>query len=131
MAAERVALEMNKTNLLDLPEGAGYHSRNGRAEVSLRNEKEKIIIEANCDSLMRQYELWEEQLYESESIIDSLTRELHCARREILNEGISKKETFEKYSNTPRIVAAVLALFAIVVFEVCVVVLINRLNRSK
>ena len=96
VAPEAATLGVSLTSLLDLPEGAGYHSRSGRAEVALRREGDGITVTANCDSLQRICELWEEEREESSIIIDSLICELHAARREILNK---EREERERLSN--------------------------------
>ena len=97
--AESASLGVSLTSLLDLPEGAGYHSRSGRAEVALRREGDGITVTANCDSLQRLCELWEEEREEREIIIDSLICELHAARREVLNKGREEREEREERSN--------------------------------
>ena len=97
--AESASLGVSLTSLLDLPEGAGYHSRSGRAEVALRREGDGITVTANCDSLQRLCELWEEEREEREIIIDSLTCELHAARREVLKKEREEREEREERSN--------------------------------
>ena len=98
--AESASLGVSLTSLLDLPEGAGYHSRSGRAAVARRREGDGIRVTANCDSVLRLCEFWEEAWEESSVIIDSLTRELHAAaRREILNKEREERDEREERSN--------------------------------
>lgn len=49
-------------NLRSLPPGAGYHARNGRANVDVRARGDTIVVHATCDSLQRLCEYYEHEL---------------------------------------------------------------------
>ena len=53
--ASEVSLTLNTDSLLDLPAGASYHARSGRANVDVSKGKEPgtIVVYASCDSLQR------------------------------------------------------------------------------
>ena len=50
-----VTLTVHTDSLLDLPRGASYHARSGRASVEVSKGKEPgtITVYASCDSLQR------------------------------------------------------------------------------
>nr|DAF62172.1 MAG TPA: hypothetical protein [Myoviridae sp. ctt8G1] len=50
-----VRLTLSTDSLLDLPAGASYHARNGRANLDVRRGTEPgtIVVYASCDSLQR------------------------------------------------------------------------------
>lgn len=53
--ASEVSLTLNTDSLLDLPAGASYHARSGRANVNVSKGKDPgtIVVYASCDSLQR------------------------------------------------------------------------------
>lgn len=58
------SLRLAAASLPDLPPGLPITSRNGRAEVKAQRSGDSIIITATCDSLARQIEIVEEQLWQ-------------------------------------------------------------------
>lgn len=56
-----VRLTLNTDSLLDLPAGASYHAKSGRAnlDVSKGMEPGTIVVYASCDSLQRLVEYYE------------------------------------------------------------------------
>lgn len=50
-----VTLTLNTDSLLDLPAGASYHAKSGRANLDVSKGKEPgtIVVYASCDSLQR------------------------------------------------------------------------------
>lgn len=61
IAMSEVSLTLNKDNLLDLPPGASYHAKSGRAnlDVSKGTEPGTIVVYASCDSLQRLVDYYE------------------------------------------------------------------------
>lgn len=61
IAMSEVSLTLNKDNLLELPPGASYHAKNGRAnlDVSKGTEPGTIVVYASCDSLQRLVDYYE------------------------------------------------------------------------
>lgn len=53
--ASEVSLTLNTDSLLELPAGALYHARSGRANVNVSKGKDPgtIVVYASCDSLQR------------------------------------------------------------------------------
>lgn len=56
-----VCLTIETDSLLDLPEGASYHAKNGQAnlDVSRGHEPGTIVVYASCDSLRRMVAYYE------------------------------------------------------------------------
>lgn len=56
-----VILTLNADSLHDLPVGASYHARSGRANLDVRQGTEpgSIVVHASCDSLQRLVEYYE------------------------------------------------------------------------
>lgn len=56
-----VILTLNADSLHDLPAGASYHARSGRANLDVRRGTEpgSIVVHASCDSLQRLVEYYE------------------------------------------------------------------------
>ena len=65
-------------SLAELPEGAGYSSRSGRAGVGLARVGDEIVATGSCEGMEREVErLWCESVRESERA-DSLWRVLEA-----------------------------------------------------
>ena len=77
-------------NLLDLPEGAGYTSRNGRASVNLHKDGDNIVVTGHCDSLARLCLFCEQEVFRRRSEADSLRETI--SRMEALQ---TEKETVD------------------------------------
>lgn len=60
VAADRATLRLGAASL---PDGEVRMARSGRAEVSVRRDGDSLTVTANCDSLMREMELLEEELW--------------------------------------------------------------------
>ncbi|MEY8684845.1 hypothetical protein AB9N12_01445 [Bacteroides sp. AN502(2024)] len=73
-----VSLTLKTDSLLDLPAGASYHVRSGRAnlDVSKGAEAGTIVVYASCDSLQRLLEYYERQVGEYKAALDSRTEEV-------------------------------------------------------
>lgn len=65
--AQEAALTIPFQNLLDLPEGAGYRHRDGRASVDIRRQGDSLTVTGHCDSLMRRCLFYEEEVSEGRS----------------------------------------------------------------
>lgn len=76
IAAESAKLNVPIQSLRDLPDGAGYTAKDGRAGVELRKEGDNITVTGRCDSISRLYHFYREMSLEQYSEIDSLRREL-------------------------------------------------------
>ena len=90
-------------SLRDLPEGAGYSSRNGRAGVELARVGDEIVATGSCDSLAREVEwLWMENWFTSEravslaSTLEAKSRELELERERI---AVLEREVSEQSSS--------------------------------
>lgn len=73
-----VSLTLKTDSLLDLPMGASYHAKSGRAslDVSKGAEAGTIVVYASCDSLQRLLEYYERQVGEYKAALDSRTEEV-------------------------------------------------------
>lgn len=59
MPADSLKMKIPLTSLRDLPTGAGYSQRKGRANLHLRVVHDTLLVDASCDSLQRLVELYE------------------------------------------------------------------------
>ena len=57
--ADSLKMKIPLTTLRDLPAGAGYSQRKGRANLRLRNIRDTLYVEASCDSLQRLVTLYQ------------------------------------------------------------------------
>ena len=57
--ADSLSMKIPLTNLRDLPDGASFTRRKGRANVTLRNIRDTLYVEASCDSLQRLVSLYQ------------------------------------------------------------------------
>lgn len=115
IAAEESRISVSLASLADLPEGAGYSGKNGRAGVSISRRGEVIDVTGSCDSIWRQCMRYEIQSMVSQLEVDSLERELHAARRELQNYSrtieMHKEEAGEMSERRPESVWTVLKWF--------------------
>lgn len=72
-----VSLTLNTDSLLDLPSGASFHAKSGRAnlDVSKGAEPGTIVVYASCDSLQRLVEYYERLAAGYKETIDRQTEE--------------------------------------------------------
>jgi hypothetical protein len=59
---KRVILTVPIQNLLNLPSGAAFSGKNGRANVAVTVQGDTIVVEARCDSLQALCEYYEREL---------------------------------------------------------------------
>ncbi len=59
VAAESLSMSIPMQNLRNLPAGAGWSKRKGRANLRLRVVHDTLLVDASCDSLQRLVELYE------------------------------------------------------------------------
>lgn len=73
-----VSLTLNADSLRELPAGASYHAKSGRAnlDVSKGAEPGTIIVYASCDSLQRLVEYYERQAAGYKATIDRQVEEV-------------------------------------------------------
>ena len=74
IAAEEVQMTIPTRNLLDLPEGAQYSDRNGRASAAAKRCGGNLIITGRCDSVARLCKIYEATVFRQRSLIDSLEK---------------------------------------------------------
>lgn len=73
---ERTDMTIPTQNLLDLPDGAKYSARNGRASVEAERQGDKIVVRGKCDSIARRCSFFENRVFRQRVLIDSLTARL-------------------------------------------------------
>lgn len=73
-----VSLTLNADSLRELPAGASYHAKSGRANVDVRKGTEPgtIVVYASCDSLQRLVEYYERQAAGYKATIDRQAEEM-------------------------------------------------------
>lgn len=73
-----VSLTLNADSLRELPAGASYHAKSGRAnlDVSKGTEPGTIVVYASCDSLQRLVEYYERLAGEYKASLDRRTEEV-------------------------------------------------------
>lgn len=59
-------------NLLELPEGAGYTSKEGQVSVNVQKLGNKISVTGKCDSIARQCLFYENEVFRQRGEVDSL-----------------------------------------------------------
>lgn len=80
VAAASASVSASVRSLAELPEGAGYSSRSGRADVELARVGDEIVATGSCEGMEREVErLWCESVRESERA-DSLCSVLEVVR---------------------------------------------------
>ena len=80
VAAASASVSASVRSLAELPEGAGYSSRSGRAGVELARVGDEIVATGGCEGMEREVErLWCESVRESERA-DSLWSVLEAVR---------------------------------------------------
>lgn len=73
---ERTDMTIPTQSLLDLPDGAKYSARNGRASIEAERQGDKIIVRGRCDSIARRCTYFENRVFRQRVLIDSLTARL-------------------------------------------------------
>lgn len=81
--ARQTRLSLPIPSLLDLPDGAGYASRSGRAALSVRRSGDSLLVVGQCDSIARRCLFLSESLEERRHEADSLRSVLSRQEREI------------------------------------------------
>ncbi len=73
-----VSLTLKTDSLLDLPPGASYHAKSGRANLDVRGGPEPgtIVVYASCDSLQRLVEYYERLTGEYKAFLDRQSEEV-------------------------------------------------------
>lgn len=64
------------SSLLNLPDGAKFGARNGRASVEAERQGDEIIVRGKCDSIARRCTYFENSVFRQRILIDSLTARL-------------------------------------------------------
>lgn len=82
--AQEAALTIPFQNLFDLPEGAGYRHRDGRASVDIRRQGDSLTVTGHCDSLMRRCLFYEEEVFRRQVREDSLLQTVEFYKRELV-----------------------------------------------
>lgn len=102
IAPESATLDVTIQSLRDLPDGATYTARDGRAGVELRRKGDRIEAIGRCDSISRLYQIYRERCSEQFTRIDSLETQLsqlkesYREQASALSSALSQKATGEK-----------------------------------
>lgn len=59
---QKVKMNVSLQSLRELPQGASFNKKEGRAEIHIRSDGDSLIVEATCDSLMQQCEMYYNEL---------------------------------------------------------------------
>lgn len=70
-----VSLTLKRDSLLELPPGASYSAKSGRARVEVRAEPGTIVVTSSCDSLQRIVEYYERKIGEYETAVKGAREE--------------------------------------------------------
>lgn len=89
--ASETNVEIPIQSLLDLPDGAGYTSKDGQASVGVQKHGDNISVTGKCDSIARQCLYYEREVFRQRGKLDSLKQVLSSAR--VLD---SQKEEFHE-----------------------------------
>ncbi len=81
VGAELARLDIPMHSLSNLPDGAGYTAKDGRARVELRKEGDNITVIGQCDSISRLYRFYRTMSLCELTRNDSLSRELSKTKR--------------------------------------------------
>ena len=79
------SLRLAAASLPDLPDGLPLSTHNGRATVTVERDGDNLIVTATCDSLERQIEIIEEELWQ--------TRQQAEAYRSQLEESVKQQSS--------------------------------------
>ncbi len=134
--AQEATLTIPFQNLLDLPEGAGYRHRDGRASVDIRRQGDSLAVTGHCDSLMRRCLLYEEEVFRRQVREDSLLQTVEFYKQELVRirseteQRITEVETeFKQRFNPVKI--ALIAFIAGMASGIVLTVLIKRRLYEK
>lgn len=107
IAAESATLDVPIQNLRDLPDGAGYTAKDGRACVELRKKGDGIEVIGRCDSISRLYLYYRDMCMDQCLEADSLKRELSWLKEQNSaqvsgqdSSHVKSAEVREKYPDT-------------------------------
>lgn len=134
--AQEAALTIPFQNLLDLPEGAGYRHRDGRASVDIRRQGDSLAVTGHCDSLMRRCLFYEEEVFRRQVREDSLLQTVEFYKQELVRirseteQDITEVETEFKQRFNP-IKIALIAFIAGMASGIVLTVLIKRRLYEK
>lgn len=134
--AQEVNLTIPFRNLLDLPEGAGYRHRDGRASVDIRRQGDSLTVTGHCDSLMRRCLFYEEEVFRRQVREDSLLQTVEFYKQELVRirsetkQYVTEAETaFKRRFNPVKI--ALIAFIAGVASGIVSIFLIKRRNGKE
>lgn len=135
VSADTTQLEIPLDNLTQLPEGASFTGKKGRANVKVslshggENGKPSILVESSCDSLM-------DRFCQSEEINDSLMRQIDLLQKakqqaSLNNEHeVAVKQTkIEGLKNFVKLIGSVILLLALL--KLVEYILSKRNQKSK
>lgn len=103
---ERTDMTIPTQNLLDLPDGAKYSARNGRASVEAERQGDKIVVRGKCDSIARRCSFFENRVFRQRVLIDSLTARLdemqaYRARADLLLSVAARAQRTTEHTKQP------------------------------
>lgn len=120
-------------NLLDLPEGAGYSEKNGRATVTVEREGDRLKVTGHCDSIERKCLWYEEACYRQRQRADSLEAEVYkleaMLTESLIQEADSREDEAEETKKPPNRWGWTLGAF-IAGFATGAVITIKRRKRD-
>lgn len=129
--AQSATLTIPFRNLLDLPDGADYRHRDGRASVDVRRQGDSLAVTGHCDSLMRRCLFYEEEVFRRQVREDSLMQTVEFYKQELVRirseteQRMTEAETeFKRRFNPVQI--ALVAFIAGVASGIVLTVLIKR-----
>lgn len=81
--SDSVSLLLDTGSLLELPDGASYHARSGRANLDVKRGKTPgtIVVHASCDSLQRLVEYYERQAAGYKAALDERATRTEVERK--------------------------------------------------
>lgn len=79
---ERVQLVLPEIHLRNLPLGAVYEKKRGRAGIKIRVHQDTVYISATCDSLQRLCNYYEERSYYWKHVYEQTKNEIITQREQ-------------------------------------------------
>lgn len=76
MPKSEVTISIPIANLRELPPEAEYRDKNGQTDVRVRNRGDTIIVTAQCDSLQRLCEYYEETMRRNDTMSDNRSHDI-------------------------------------------------------
>lgn len=131
---ETVTMSVSLTDVAELPDGAGYNTRNGRASVAMKRTGDSVEIIGNCDSLERRCDILEYRASLLRERADSLEQWAmtleNMLQQALTAEQTDKRTNNEKKPPNPGTAGVIIAFVGGVATGAFVTVKINKLNHG-